>query len=172
MEADPKLGIACPQYPDCSVPRLSRLHGVSYKFINSPRSNHVESIDVPHGTLMIVRRECMADIGLFDERYFAYGDEHELGARAWRYGWKVGLVWGAIVANPETSTTHRWRNYFFTRNSLLFVHDYFGKSAVWLRALIILINMVRLPRRNDSIRARWRGCRDYFANRFGSPRFS
>ena len=29
---------------------------------------------------MILRRECLTEIGLFDERYFAYGDEHELGA--------------------------------------------------------------------------------------------
>ena len=173
MDANPKLGIACPQYPDCSVPHFSPLHGVSYKFVNPPRSDRVESIDVPHGTLMIVRRECLADIGLFDERYFAYGDEHELGVRARRHGWEVGLVWGAIVANPQTSTPSP--GYLLTRNSLLLVHDYFGKWAASLRALVILVNPMRLvifPQQKNSwfsTRSQWRGFLDYFAGRFGSP---
>jgi GT2 family glycosyltransferase len=176
MDADPKLGIACPQYPDCSVPHLSPLHGVSYNFANPSQPDYVESIDVPHGTLMIVRRECLADIGLFDERYFAYGDEHELGARARRHGWEVGLVWGALVANPQTSTPNLWRSYLFSRNSLLLAHDYFGNWAALLRALVILGNTVRraiFPQKNDfafSPRAQWRGFLDYFARRFGPPR--
>ena len=175
MDADPKLGIACPQYPDCSVPHLSAFHGVSYKFVDSSPSDHVESIDVPHGTLMIVRRECLADIGLFDERYFAYGDEHDLGVRARRYGWKVGLVWGAIVANPQTSTPTSWRSYLFARNSLLLVHDCFGKWAASLRVLVILANTVWraiFPQENGialSARAQCQGCRDHFAGRFGPP---
>lgn len=173
MDANPTLGIACPRYPDCSVPHLSALHGVSYKFVSPPRSNQVESIYVPHGTLMIVRRECLADVGLFDERYFAYGDEHELGARARRGGWKVGLVWAAMVTNPQTSTPSP--GYLFTRNSLLLVHDYFGKWAAFLRALVILVNTMRLaifPQQKKiafSARAQWRGFLDYFAGRFGPP---
>src|SRR5207253_11362958 len=135
MEGDPKLGIACPQYPDANVPCLSALHGVAQKFVKPPRSDRVQIIDVPHGTLMIVRRECLAESGLYDERYFAYGDEHELGARANRHGWKVGLVWGATVANRQTSVVDAWRGYLFTRNSILLVHDYFGKGAAWLRVL-------------------------------------
>ena len=173
MEADRKLGIACPQYSDGSVPQLSALHGVSYEFVNPPRFDYVESVDVPHGTLMIVRRECLADIGLFDERYFAYGDEHELGARARRHGWKVGLVWGAMVANPQTSTSSP--GYLLARNSLLLVHDYFGKWAALLRALVILVNAARLaifPQRKNSpfsADAQYRGFLDYFADRFGPP---
>ena len=53
---------------------------------------------------MLVRRQCLDEIGLFDQRYFAYGDEHDLGARAVRHGWKVVLVWGSIVTNPATRT--------------------------------------------------------------------
>ena len=37
---------------------------------------------------MLFRRECLEDVGLFDERYFAYGDEMEIGLRAARHGWK------------------------------------------------------------------------------------
>ncbi len=175
MDADGKLGIVCPEYPDGSVPRLSARHAVSQEIAPRLQPGVVQDIDVPHGTLMMVRRECLAEIGLFDERYFAYGDEHELGARARRHGWKVALVGGAVVDNPQTSTASELRSYLFTRNSLLLVHDYFGRHAAGRRAVLILLNTVRLAFRSRrdafafSPRARWRGCRDYFADRFGQP---
>ena len=175
MNADPQIGIACPEYSDGSVPRLSSWHGVAQKIAPPLAPGSVRAIDVPHGTLMLVRRDCLAQTGLFDERYFAYGDEHELGARAGRRGWKIALVGGALVANPETSTPSELRSYLFTRNSLLLVHDYFGRRAAWRRAALILLNTVRLflrSRRGEfafSARARWRGCRDFFLGRFGPP---
>ena len=175
MERDSQIGIACPEYPDGSVPRLSAWHGVSQEISQPLQPGTVREIDVPHGTLMLARRDCLAQVGLFDERYFAYGDEHELGARARRRGWKVALVGGAIVDNPQTSTASELRSYLFTRNSLLLVHDYFGRFAAWRRVALILLNTVRLRLRSRedgfafSPRARWRGCRDYFAGRFGPP---
>jgi GT2 family glycosyltransferase len=83
---------------------------------------------------MLVRRQCLDEIGLFDQRYFAYGDEHDLGARAVRHGWKVVLVWGSIVTNPATRTENSWRSYLFARNSLFLVHAYFGRAAATLES--------------------------------------
>jgi N-acetylglucosaminyl-diphospho-decaprenol L-rhamnosyltransferase len=176
MDHDRKIGIASPEYPDGSVPHLSALHAVSQKIATPLRPGVVCEIDVPHGTLMIVRRECLAEIGLFDERYFAYGDEHELGVRARRHGWNVALVGGAMVDNPQTSTSSELRSYLFARNSLLLVHDHFSRFAALRRAVLILLNTIRvsLRSRRETFafcpRAHWRGCRDYFTGRFGPPR--
>ncbi len=175
MDREEQIGIACPQYSDCVVPRLSVLHGVQMNFDVAKACGVVQFIDVPHGTLMLLRRECLGQIGLFDERYFAYGDEHELGARAVRQGWKVALVWGALVTNPETSTPSVWRYYLFARNSLLLVRNYYGRVAAVLRAIVILINTVRPIFSEPSVdfassaKARLRGIRDHFRNRYGKP---
>lgn len=176
MESDPRIGVACPQYPDESVPHFSSLRGVQLKRGTPLARGAAQSVDVPHGTLMLVRRECLNEIGLFDERYFAYGDEHELGARAVRRGWKVVLVWGALVTNPGTTTPGAWRSYLFGRNSLLLVHDYFGSMAATVRALLLMVNTVRLsfvrnPEIAFSAKARFRAVGDYFAGHFGPPRF-
>ncbi len=176
MDSDPRIGIACPQYPDESVPHFSAIRGVQLKHGRPLARGGVQSIDVPHGTLMIVRRECLNEIGFFDERYFAYGDEHELGARAVRKNWKVVMVWGALVINPGTTTPSAWRSYLFGRNSLLLVHDYFGSIAATMRAFLLLVNTVRLSfARNSetafSAKARFRAVGDYFMGRFGPPRF-
>jgi N-acetylglucosaminyl-diphospho-decaprenol L-rhamnosyltransferase len=175
MEDDPRVAIVCPQYPDTTMPRFSCLRGVCQDRGVPLASGTSELVDVPHGTLMLLRRESLAEIGLFDERYFAYGDEHELGMRARRRGWKIALVWGAIVANRGTWTPSPWRSYLFTRNSLLLVHDYRGKLCAWTRAALILVNTVWFlivpPPKGFAFspKARWRGVLDYFAARFGRP---
>jgi GT2 family glycosyltransferase len=174
-EADPRIGIACPQYPDPFVTRLSRWRGV-YPEAATPRAKGIaQEVDVPHGTLMLVRRSCLEEIGLFDQRYFAYGDEHDLGARAVRRGWTVVLIWGSIVTNPATWTESSWRSYLFARNSLFLVRTYFGRAAATLRAILILANTLRLLafHRQDgfafSARARWKAVRDYFSGCTGRP---
>ena len=167
MQREPRIGIACPQYADNTVPKLTRLHGVQVR-VATPRANGTaQFIDVPHATVMIVSRDCLAEIGLFDERYFAYGDEQELGARAVRRGWKVAMIWGAIVTNPATSTPGAWRNYLFARNSLLQVRDYYGWFAAALRAVVLLVKGATAG--SSSARARARGVFDYFRGRFGAP---
>ena len=174
-DENPRLGIACPQYPDPFISRLSRWRGVYPEAVVPQSKGSVQEVDVPHGTLMLVRRQCLDEIGLFDQRYFAYGDEHDLGARAVRHGWKVVLVWGAIVTNPATRTENSWRSYLFARNSLFLVHAYFGRAAATLRAVLILLNTLRLLafcRESSSAfsaRARWKAVRDYFSGCTGRP---
>lgn len=176
-DGDERLGIVCPQYPDETVAHFSPWHGVYQDRGVRLRRGTSQSIDVPHGTLMLVRRSCLAEIGLFDERYFAYGDEHELGLRAVRAGWKVALVWGALVINPGTWTASPLRSYLFTRNSLLLVHDYYGRWRALLRVLLILANTPRLVLSSPeeafafSVKARLRGVWDYMRKRYGRPKF-
>lgn len=69
-------------------------------------TNGVEAVDYPHGTLMLASRTCLERIGLFDERFFSYCEEADLGLRAQAAGFAVGLVRGARVVNP-TSTPRR-----------------------------------------------------------------
>jgi N-acetylglucosaminyl-diphospho-decaprenol L-rhamnosyltransferase len=175
MRSDSQIGIACPQYRDQSIGRFSSLRGVFPEHASARPAGAVQPVDVPHGTLMLVRRECLQKTGLFDERYFAYGDEHELGLRARRNGWKVVMVWGAVVTNRGTWTESPLRSYLFARNSLLLVHDYGGKLSAFLRASLILLNTVRLMVRTPnqsfafSARARFLAVRDYFLGRWGRP---
>lgn len=176
-EADPRIGIACPQYHDPLVARFSPFRGVVPERVPLLPHGVAQPVDAPHGTLMLCRRECLQQIGLFDERYFAYGDEHELGMRARRTGWKVVMVWDAIVTNPGTSTESPLRSYLFARNSLLLVRDYAGWWSALLRAVLILLNTARLKLQSPggdfafSARARFRAVRDYFAGRWGKPDF-
>ncbi len=169
---DPQLGIACPQYHEPYVARLSPQRGIFPQTVAPQPRGTAQKVDAPHGTLMLVRRECLAEIGGFDERYFAYGDEHELGVRAARRGWKVAMIWGAVVTNPGTATASALRSYLFARNSLILVRHHFGLGATWRRLLPLLGNTLRLALAQEAganVGARLRGVRDFVLGRFGQP---
>lgn len=94
------VGIACPEYGVSHLPKFSPILGARLPHVPPRPPGTVETVIFPHGTLMLFNRHCLAEIGLFDERYFAYGDEIEIGLRASRRGWKVVVVWGSRVVNP------------------------------------------------------------------------
>lgn len=59
----------------------------------------------PDGCAALYRRELLQELGGFDEDFFAYGDDADLGLRArWR-GWKCVYVPSAVVNHLHSSTT-------------------------------------------------------------------
>jgi GT2 family glycosyltransferase len=67
----------------------------------------------------LYRRALLADIGLFDERFFAYYEDTDLSLRARLAGWQVRYV-GAAVVRHDLSATSRaiagFSRYHCTRN--------------------------------------------------------
>ncbi len=92
----------------------------------------------PHGTLMLARREVLTEVGLFDERYFAYCEEADLALRAKSAGWETGLIRGAIVVNPDLGTRIPVIEYLQLRNTLLLVREHSGRYHAGIRFLLAL----------------------------------
>jgi hypothetical protein len=95
-----------------------------------------EPAGYPHGTLMVARRECLEQVGLFDERYFAYCEEAELALRARKAGWEVGVVRGADVRNQDVGSHAAVVDYLQLRNTLLMVRENSGRYHASIRLLI------------------------------------
>jgi GT2 family glycosyltransferase len=129
----------------------------------------------PHGTLLFARRACLEEIGLFDERYFAYCEEADLGRRAGEAGWEVGIVRGAGVRNPHLGGHTDVCDYLMLRNTLLLVRDHFGRYHATVRFGIAVIHLAigtAFPARRPWIfapAARVRALVDYALGRFGPP---
>jgi N-acetylglucosaminyl-diphospho-decaprenol L-rhamnosyltransferase len=175
MEADPRIGIACPEYGTPEIPRFSNIRYYRTLPVAARPQGTSEAIDMPYGTLIGFRKDCIRAIGLFDERYFAYGDEHEIGLRARQGNWLVSVVWGAVVQNPGTWTASRTRSYLFARNSLLLVKTYAGWGWAALRLLLMLPNTLRMlimppdPEYAFCAGARMLAIRDFLLGRYGPP---
>lgn len=170
-----RIGIACPGYGEAQITKFSPVLGPRLVNVSPRPPGTIESVPWPHGTLMIFKRLCLEEIGLFDERYFAYGDEMEIGLRATSKNWGVALVWGAVVVNPGSWTPQRTLNYLASRNSLLLARTYGGWLRAALRALLMVPNTLRLfwvpasVRGPLSVSARAAAIRDFIRGRYGPP---
>lgn len=172
-EAQPNAGVICADVGDQATPRVDHVLGAL------PGPAHVlagwEDADYPHGTLIMMRRECIEDIGIFDERFFAYNDEADLGLRAKAARWGVGLARGVTVENPSTSTAPSVIDHLRLRNTILLIAKHFGLQKAVMRSLIALGNVAHASVR-PSIRPPWydgrarlRGVVDAARGRYGPP---
>lgn len=168
-------GMVCPEYGEPEVPRYSVLRGPRLEKVPPRIPGTTEEVEFCHGTLAIFRRQCLKEIGLFDERHFAYGDESEIGVRARRRGWKVGLVWGAVLANPGSWSGGPVIAYLWTRNTILMARIFGGVPGLLGRLALVLAATLRekvrgsAPDSMSSPRARMVGIRDYFRGYYGGP---
>jgi N-acetylglucosaminyl-diphospho-decaprenol L-rhamnosyltransferase len=134
-----------------------------------------DEADYPHGTLMMCRRACLEEVGLFDERYFAYCEESELAIRAARAGWGCGVIRGANVRNPGMSASIERVAYLQLRNTLLMLREHYGRKNAWFRIGVALVQIpvgyLHDPSRglHWSPAGRLKGIRDYLLGRFGPP---
>jgi len=134
-----------------------------------------EPAGYPHGTLLLARRACLEAVGTFDERYFSYCEEADLGERARRAGWDVAIVRGAEVRNPHMGSGAGVSDYLMLRNTLLFVREHFGRYHATVRAALALADLARgllRPATRPWIfvpAARLRALADAARGRFGPP---
>jgi GT2 family glycosyltransferase len=169
----PRSGLASAEFGEPGKPVVDRYFGGI--LVERHRDEGWEDAGHPHGTLLLARRACLEEIGLFDERYFAYCEEADLGLRASAAGWEVGVVWGAIVRNPSVSVRSEVAEYLMLRNSLLLVREHFGRYPAFIRICFALVNTTRLglhPAARGpffSWRARRRALGDFLWRRLGPP---
>ena len=176
MRARPRAGLACAEFGSETLPGYTLLHG--YDLYPAPRVSGGSGwcpVEYPNGTLFVVARDCLEAIGLFDERYFAYGEECDLGRRALAAGFEVGQVWGAVVENPGRTASSRTVWYLNLRNGLLASSQRDGFPAAFLRSAITLSRgAVQVVRGEQGpgvppFSVRMRAVGDFWRGRFGAP---
>jgi GT2 family glycosyltransferase len=172
-EARPRAGLVTADFGDGATPVVDPYFGG----ILAPATvaEGWEPAGHPHGTLMLAHRDLLTEVGLFDERYFAYCEEADLALRAKEAGWETGLVRGAIVVNPEMKTVNPTVDYLQLRNTLLLVKEHSGRyhaTIRWLMAIGQLLSGLVSPSRRGpywSPTARVRALLDFLRGRYGPP---
>jgi GT2 family glycosyltransferase len=77
------------------------------------------------GGACLYRREMLDQVGLFDERFFAYLEDVDLAWRAQRAGWRCMYVPGARVLHYTSATSGQGSP---------FKHRLLGRNKLWLAA--------------------------------------
>lgn len=133
--------------------------------------------DFVTGCALLAKRQVIDQIGLLDERFFAYYEETEWCVRAQRAGFKIvhvprAKVWHKIPLDARGSSPSV--HYYMTRNRLLFLK---ATQAGWAPHLFTLVQYLRTLV-SWSLRPRWQAMRDlrsvmlqaicdYYRGRFG-----
>ena len=165
----PRAGLACGDFGDGTTPVVDPYFGGIQ--VPATTSEGWDPAGYPHGTLLFARRGFLEDVGLFDERYFAYCEEADLGLRAHAAGWEVGLVRGAMVHNPDMSNTPPAVDYLMVRNTLVLVRRHSGRYKAFIRFVMACWQLVGERRTNPyhDTRARVLALRDFLTGRTGPP---
>jgi len=115
----------------------------------------------PHGTLLVARRACLEQVGLFDEAFFAYCEEADLALRARARGWISGQVWGAMARNTGLGSLEV-SQYLKARNTLHLVRRWFGRYRAAVRLGFELPSAVAQRPSRLAVR-------DFLTGRWGPP---
>jgi GT2 family glycosyltransferase len=79
-------------------------HGRGSGELDVGQFEEVEEVLFPDGAAAMYKRQMLDQIGLFDERFFAYGDDADLGLRGRLAGWTCWYVPSARVFHVHSAT--------------------------------------------------------------------
>lgn len=98
----------------------------------------------PDGCAAMYRRELLEQVGGFDEDFFAYADDAELGLRARIAGWRCLYVPDAVVRHHRGATlgiSSARRLELIERNRVLLAAKLFPWSLLWLNPVYYLARL-------------------------------
>jgi GT2 family glycosyltransferase len=104
--------------------------------LESPASYmHKEEALLPSGSAALYRREMLEEIGLFDESFFLYCEDTDLGLRARWAGWECLYVPGAVAEHRYSHSSGKasaLKAYYVERNRLLVIFKNFPLADLLL----------------------------------------
>ena len=129
------------------------------------------------GTAILLRMQAMCQVGLLDDRLFAYYDDNDIGARLAQGGWRNKVVFDASALHGAPPATARPLYFFYLmfRNELFFWNTNMPpayRKLLWLKLVNqSLFNVVRLRRRGlrQQADSALLGVWDFMRGRGGAP---
>jgi len=112
--------------------------------LDTGQYDRVEEILWPDGCAAMYRRAMLDQIGGFDEDFFAYADDAELGLRARIAGWKCLYIPQAVVRHHRGTTLgvrSARRLELIERNRVLLAVKLFPWSLLWLNGMYYLMRL-------------------------------
>ena len=107
--------------------------------------DRTEEVLWPDGCAAMYRRAMLEDVGGFDEDFFAYADDAELGLRARWAGWRCLYTSDAVVRHHRGATLglgSARRLTLIERNRILLAVKLFPWSLLWANGAFLLARIV------------------------------
>jgi GT2 family glycosyltransferase len=120
--------------------------GVSQQFWGTLRpgghSMHPDGAGWLNGSCLLVRTEALRDVGGFDERFFIFYEDTDLGLRVHRAGWRSAVCDAACVVHHEHQTVASSAGsgameQQMLRSRYLYFRKHHGAARAWLVAALV-----------------------------------
>lgn len=91
-----------------------------------------KSVDFASGACLLLKREMLNKVGLFDGKYYLYLEDMDLSLRATKKGWKIlcqphSKIWHKVSGSSGIGS--ELNDYFISRNRMLFGFKYASLRA-------------------------------------------
>lgn len=120
-------------------PYTGRSRNVGYKERDDGRFDEPGPTHLGHGAAMMIRYEVFEEIGLLNDTYFLYYEEHDFVERAKREGYTMYYEARATVRHKASVSVGRrspLKAYYMTRNRFLFLRRNTRGMAFFMSALV------------------------------------
>ena len=100
---------------------------------------NAEEVLLPSGSAALYKREMFDQVGGFDEDFFLYCEDTDLGLRARRNGWKCLYVPGAVVDHHYSHSAGRasgLKAFYVERNRLFLLIKNFPLRLLWKAPIV------------------------------------
>ena len=104
-----------------------------------------EEVFFPSGCAALYRREMLEEIGLFDEDFFAYGDDTDLGLKGRLAGWKCLYVPTAVVSHRYSQSSGSYspfKAFYVERNRVWIAVKYFPLPLLLMSPIYTLLRFL------------------------------
>jgi GT2 family glycosyltransferase len=128
----------------CAIsPRLAHPDGTTARVwwpFPSPGGAWCEALGLPRrqpthgfaiGAVLLLRRDALMDVGIFDERFFLYAEETDWQRRALALGWHARIADDIVASHigAGTSTNEHLRELRFAVAQEIYIRKWFGGSG-------------------------------------------
>lgn len=151
-----------------SIVRPKCLSGRSVKPVGD--NNSFTEVDTVPGSSLLIKSDVLDEIGLLDERFFAYYEELDWCLRAKENGYKVAFFNGTrLLHKVGKSSPSQTKHYLRTRNTLLLYSIHY-KNYLFIARLRVFLRTVKCIVTEKNLKY-WqsykKGVEDYMNNDFG-----
>lgn len=126
----------------------------------------IKKLDYIMGASLLIKKEVLKDIGLFDEKFFLYAEELDLCRRAKKSGWIISVVNDSFIYHKDSASTKDKKDMFFyliNKSNAYYIKKHYGVLILYIAMVSnILINIISRNKRKylkDTLKGYLDGCK-------------
>ncbi len=138
--------------------QINKEGGISFGYGEEDKGIYKRETEIfaPGGVASLYKRKMLEEIGLFDEDYFAYAEDLDLGFRGRLAGWKAFLSPKATLIHLHSQTggvASEFKAYYSERNTLFTaVKDFSLKDLLLFPFYDLKLKLSYLEKENNSVK--------------------